>query len=275
MSSPLRFSGRASRMRDSSVSMVSVPPSGMASRALTARLMITCSSWPWSTLSPAPRSRPCVILSSMVSPISRRSRFDSSASTSVMSSTRGCRVCWREKASSWRTRPAARLAFCLMCMMSAKDWSPGRWRSSKQVREADHGGQQVVEVVGDAAGELADRLHFLGLGELGLEAFQFRGVDEVDDDVAPGFRGLRAALRGRGCGHWGLRLRGVRHALGFRHGLGRQAGQMERADPAGAAGHAKLGGGVPVPPRGAPCRRTWSPFVDQVAQLEACGGGRA
>jgi hypothetical protein len=144
----------------------------------------------------------------------------------------------------------------------------------QQVREADHGGQQVVEVVGDAAGELADRLHFLGLGELGLEAFQFRGVDEVDDDVAPGFRGLRAALRGRGCGHWGLRLWGVRHALGFRHGLGRQAGQMERADPAGAAGHAKLGGGVPVPLEEL-LQADMVAVVDQVAQLEACRGGRA
>ena len=68
----------------------------------------------------------------MLAPISRRSRCDSSASTSVTSSTRGCRVCWREKASSWRTRLAARLAFCLICMMSAKDWSPARWRSSKR-----------------------------------------------------------------------------------------------------------------------------------------------
>src|SRR5471030_3264011 len=45
---------------------------------------------------------------------------------------RGCSVCCREKARSWRTRLAARLAFCLICMMSAKLGSPGRKRSSRR-----------------------------------------------------------------------------------------------------------------------------------------------
>src|SRR4030095_16434284 len=49
----------------------------------------------------------------------------------------------------------------------------------QQVAEADHGGQQVVEVVGDAAGELADRLHLLRLGELHLELLALGDVDEV------------------------------------------------------------------------------------------------
>ena len=34
---------------------------------------------------------------------------------------------------------------------------------------ADDAGQDVVEVVGDAAGQLADRLHLLRLPQLGLE----------------------------------------------------------------------------------------------------------
>ncbi len=113
------------------VRMLSVPPATMASRALTARLMITCSSWPWSTRT-SPSSRPCTILRSIEAPISRRSRLESSASTSVIDSTFGCSVCWREKARSWRTRFAARLAFWRICMMSAKDWSPGRWRISRR-----------------------------------------------------------------------------------------------------------------------------------------------
>ena len=40
----------------------------------------------------------------------------------------------------------------------------------EQVAVAVDRGQQVVEVVGDAAGELADRLHLLALDELRLEA---------------------------------------------------------------------------------------------------------
>ena len=40
----------------------------------------------------------------------------------------------------------------------------------QQIAEADHGRQQVVEVVGDAAGELAEGLEAQGLGQLGLEA---------------------------------------------------------------------------------------------------------
>ena len=89
---------------------------------------MTCSSCPWSART-WPRSRPCTMSSSIVSPISRRSKWLSSARISVTLSMRGCRVCCREKARSCRTRLAARLAFCLICMMSAKDWSPGRWRS--------------------------------------------------------------------------------------------------------------------------------------------------
>ncbi len=47
-------------------------------------------------------------------------------------STWGLSVWRREKASSCRTRPAARLAFCLMFMMSWKDGSLGRWLASSR-----------------------------------------------------------------------------------------------------------------------------------------------
>ena len=39
-------------------------------------------------------------------------------------STVGVNVCRRENASNWRTRFAARLAFCLICMISANERSP-------------------------------------------------------------------------------------------------------------------------------------------------------
>ena len=37
-----------------------------------------------------------------------------------------------------------------------------------EVEIADHGGQQIVEIMGEAAGELADRLHLLGLHQRGF-----------------------------------------------------------------------------------------------------------
>ena len=51
----------------------------------------------------------------------------------------------------------------------------------EQVGEADDRGQHVVEVVGDAAGELADRLHLLALRELLLERALLGDVEGVDD----------------------------------------------------------------------------------------------
>ena len=43
------------------------------------------------------------------------------------------------------------------------------------------GGQHVVEIVGDAAGELADQLHLLRLRDLGLELALRRGLERIDD----------------------------------------------------------------------------------------------
>ena len=51
----------------------------------------------------------------------------------------------------------------------------------QQVAVADDGLQHVVEVVRHAAGELADRVHLLGLGELLLDLAQVGGVEGVED----------------------------------------------------------------------------------------------
>ena len=51
----------------------------------------------------------------------------------------------------------------------------------QKVAEADDRRQQVVEVVRDAAGELADRLHLLALRDLHLERALLGGVDGVGD----------------------------------------------------------------------------------------------
>ena len=65
--------------------------------------------------------------------------------------------------------------------MSWKDGSVGRWLVKQQVGEADDGGQHVVEIVRDAAGELADRLHLLALRELRLERALLGRLQRVDD----------------------------------------------------------------------------------------------
>ena len=107
------------------VRTLSLPPFGMASRALTARLTMTCSNWEMSAFT-GHRSRPCMTSSVTFSPISRRSSM-----RQVVRAARrdrapaGASVCLRENASRCRTRLAARLAFCLICMMSWNDGSVG------------------------------------------------------------------------------------------------------------------------------------------------------
>lgn len=53
----------------------------------------------------------------------------------------------------------------------------------KKIAKADDRGQQIVEIMRNAAGKLAHRLHFLRLGKLQFEVFLVRGVNRVHDDV--------------------------------------------------------------------------------------------
>ncbi len=63
------------------------------------------------------------------------------------------------------------------------------------VEPAEHQRQHVVEVVRDAAGELAERLHLLRLSQLLLEPPPFAHVAGADDD--PPRPSLAARDRGR------------------------------------------------------------------------------
>jgi len=68
----------------------------------------------------------------------------------------------------------------------------------EKIAEADHRGEESVEVVRDAAGELADELHLLRLEELVLEALLLGDVEEVDDEAGALLgRGLEAPGRKR------------------------------------------------------------------------------
>ena len=53
----------------------------------------------------------------------------------------------------------------------------------QQVAEANHCGQQVIEVVGDAAGQLSHCLHFLGLGKLQFQIFLSGAVNQVNNEA--------------------------------------------------------------------------------------------
>ena len=110
--------------------MVTRPPRGMASRALTIRFRSTCSSWPGSAFT-HPRSWAGTVTRSMSSPIRRRSIFSTCATTLLTSSTRISRTCRRLKARSWRVSAAARCAASTINVTSrAPGPSPPRrcWR---------------------------------------------------------------------------------------------------------------------------------------------------
>ena len=134
------------------------------------------------------RSRPCTRSSLTFSPISRRSSMVRSDSASPRSSTCGRRVCRRENASSWRTSVAG-AGGVLLDLHDVLERRIGRLvRVQQEVVRHHDGGQHVVEVVRDAAGELADHLHLLRLVDLVLQRAPFGGLQQIDD------RGLGLAL---------------------------------------------------------------------------------
>ena len=60
-------------------------------------------------------------------------------------------------------------------------------------------GQEVIEVVGDAAGKTADRLQFLSLDQLGRQLLFFRlgqlALGDVRDDAVPEGTAVPASVR--------------------------------------------------------------------------------
>ena len=68
--------------------------------------------------------------------------------------------------------------------------------TAEQVEGADHHGKHIVEIVGDASGELTDRLHLLSLAQGFLREFELRFGFLLRGDVAAR-RIDQAVLRGR------------------------------------------------------------------------------
>ena len=161
--------------------MRSSPPRGIASRAFTARLTITC--WICARSTRTRRTSGANAQQTVTSsPRRRESIVPRSVMAPFRSSTTGCRICRRAKARSWRVSAAA----CWPDLADLRQRRPrralGRQRALGDVGEAEDRGEEVVEVVGDAGGELADRLHLLRLSQLLLVALARRQVarDRLD-----------------------------------------------------------------------------------------------
>ena len=95
------------------------------------------------------------------------------------SSTFGSSTCCRLKARSWRVRAAAQSPAC--GSLRGPRLLGLRLASTPGVPRTEDDRQQVVEVVGDAPGELPDRFHLLRLPELLLQQPLLGEVHDVGD----------------------------------------------------------------------------------------------
>jgi hypothetical protein len=96
------------------VSMVNWPPFDIASLALTARFIITCSICPGSAFT-RPKDGSPQMSRSMSSPIIRRRSLEILLTTALRSSIFGSNTCCRLKASSCRVSSAARWPASSIC----------------------------------------------------------------------------------------------------------------------------------------------------------------
>ena len=125
------------------------------------------------------------------------------ATTSLRSSTRGCITCWRLKASSCRVSAAARSPARRISSTVSPARIAGVQAFLEKLRVAADRLDDVVEVVGDAAGEAAHRLHLLHALQAQLVALAARAprplVDVVDQPRAHPM--IEHALHGGGEPH--------------------------------------------------------------------------
>ena len=104
----------------------------------------------------------------------------------LMSVSRGCSGCLRANASRCWVRSAPREAASSIIRVMAASCGLSFDRIGQDLDRAGDDGEDVVEVMGDAAGELADRFHLLGLpdpvlgrdlvGEIAHEAVEHEAV---------------------------------------------------------------------------------------------------
>ena len=148
---------------------------------------MTCSNWEMSAFT-GHRSRSCLTSSLTFSPISRLSMIRRSSSRSPRSSTCGRKV-WRRENAEQLPNQARGPVGVLLDLHDVLEGRIGRLvRVEQEVGRHHDGGQHVVEVVRDAAGELADRFHPSALIDLVLQRALAGGLEHIDD------RGLGVAV---------------------------------------------------------------------------------
>ena len=106
------------------------------------------------------------VRTSIRSPSVRSSRSVMPRIRSLTSITSGWSGWRRAKASSWPVSAAARPAAWTIASAKRIRFVLGDAGPAQHVGRALDDGQQIVEIVGDAAGELAERLHLLRLAQL-------------------------------------------------------------------------------------------------------------
>ena len=163
--------------------IVSVPPWSMASRALTARLMMTCSSWPWSALTRAQVAAVGHLELDVLADQAAQQMRQLGQDVGQVEHLGLQGLLARE--GQQLAHQVGRAVGVLLDLHDVGEGLIARpVAQQQQIGKSDHRRQQVVEIVRDAAGQLADRLHLLRLDELQLEALLLGGVDEVRDETA-------------------------------------------------------------------------------------------
>ena len=132
---------------------------------------------------PDVRRRACGVIW-MCSPRVGRSSLAVSSISALMSISRGCSGCLRAKASRCLVRLAPRSAASSISLRDGSELGLVGDGLAENADGAGDDGQDVVEVVRDAAGELADRLHLLRLAELGFGGLLLGHV-AADEVISP------------------------------------------------------------------------------------------
>ena len=157
----------------------------------------------------------------------------------LRSQTRVSTACLRLKVRIWRVSAAARSAALRIASIRRLALWSGAQLPRGELGVAEDHAQEVVEVVGDAAGELPDRLHLLGLQELLLGA---PVLDELADLAAD--RGEHGQQLRLGLAHLGAQE--VDHARDFAPKQDRKA---EGAAQPGLRGRGRREGSWHLAPR--------------------------
>ena len=154
-----------------------------ASRAFVMRLRSTWRSWPGSARSDSSAG---IAVVTVIADGTPGAKMRSSSSTTAAGDIRVVPAPARpENARSWCVSSAARRPASRMFSTAARPGIAARQIAEREVGVADHGDEQVVEVVREPAGEHAEALCALGVDEAALECARCgdieRRADRADD----------------------------------------------------------------------------------------------